>query len=767
MNPTQFSAMQQVLSAKYSTSFELAIACAEAGVKVFPLAPTGKTPLAGSNGFKDSTTDVNQITDWFRRTKSVVALPATMNALVIIDLDVDEDKDAVAHFEALEDTHGAVETFTVRSPRGGLHLYFQHPSPAATQGQDEYIKQGTNIGAPGFDVRTQGYVIAPSPEKNNGKVYEVIDDSPIAELPAWLHDYVTQTKSLTTYDVSAYDDGDGSGPAEGGRNDYLSRIAFKMFKEGDGPDEMLEKLAQINADCVPPLPSNDLITIVNGKFNSGIAPGVKFEDAATRLGAVLHSNEIEPLMQPYEKKFDPLRMPTSRDDVRLNALLQEFVYIENGTQVASVLKRRDPVSKLAEWKHSHPGTHTYEVDGKTKHEKLVDGWLRWCLKCRGELFAPGESRIVERDSLNYFNVWAEPNHEDDGQDPALFLEHCERILPYATERKIFLDWLAYKVQNPAKRAYAILMVANDTQGIGRSSIGKAIEHALGQGVRPLTYEQFAGTGGQSSFDDWQHGLLLGIVNEAVDASTGKPHDKRTAAYELIKMRVDNLVVSNVTVNKKGGTTWLTDIYSNFIIFSNHNDAFPLPKDDRRVCVLRNDASQPSDEYFHRVIDPMRTSMVEAARIYHWLKRRDVSQFSAGIAPMTTGKDQMIHSAGSFVDEVVAYVKEAAPGALMTPTQWMEWCRFMWREYTDDGESIPSMMVPVFAKIYKRFSYAHPDGSSASRVRIGGKQDYVRVINRDWLSQNSFEGFGPTSDMMRTEAEKNAKPALPRPMHVVP
>ena len=483
MNPTHFSAMQQALSAKYSTSYELAIACAEAGVKVFPLAPAGKTPLAGSNGFKDSTTDVNQITDWFRRTKSVVALPATMNALVIIDLDVDEDKDAVAHFEALENKHGAVETFTVRSPRGGLHLYFQHPSPAATQGQDEYIKQGTNIGAPGFDVRTQGYVIAPSPEKNNGKVYEVIDDSPIAALPQWLLEYVTQTKSLTTYDVSAYDDGDGSGPAEGGRNDYLSRIAFKMFKEGDGPDEMLEKLAQINADCVPPLPSSDLITIVNGKFNSGIAPGVKFEDAATRLGAVLHSNEIEPLMQPYEKKFDPLRMPTYSGSDALHALLQEYVYIESGRQVGSVLRRSNKVAKLSEWELMHPGSYAYEVDGNTKHAKLVDGWKNFSKKCIAEVYVPGALPIVERNGLEYFNTYQLPLHPEVEGEPETFLEHVEYLLPDAREREYFLDWLAYKAQNPDRRAPAVMMVAKDVYGLGRSTLGDAIANAFGGGVR--------------------------------------------------------------------------------------------------------------------------------------------------------------------------------------------------------------------------------------------------------------------------------------------
>ncbi len=81
------------------------------------------------------------------------------------------------------------ETFTVRTPRegGGWHLYFKWPG----------FPVRSSAGALGkkIDVRGDGgFCCAPgSPHKGGGR-YEITDDVPLAEAPAWLLDWLRKQK---------------------------------------------------------------------------------------------------------------------------------------------------------------------------------------------------------------------------------------------------------------------------------------------------------------------------------------------------------------------------------------------------------------------------------------------------------------------------------------------------------------------------------------------------------------------------------------------
>ena len=62
------------------------------------------------------------------------------------------------------------------------------------------------------------------------------------------------------------------------------------------------------------------------------------------------------------------------------------------------------------------------------------------------------------------NSWTEPLHSHTDLLPEVFLEHIQYILPIIPEQECFLDWLAYKIQHPASRSYAIVMVADNVFG---------------------------------------------------------------------------------------------------------------------------------------------------------------------------------------------------------------------------------------------------------------------------------------------------------------
>lgn len=130
---------------------------AAAGVPVFPVAPRDKVPLIRhGRGFHDATTDLRQVEAWWRRSPQAnIGIPTgAVSGLVVVDVDVH----GTNGYDALNraDRAGLIAgwEFLVRSPTGGLHVYY----PAA-----ESIEQRSwQAGNAGIDFRGDGgYIVAP------------------------------------------------------------------------------------------------------------------------------------------------------------------------------------------------------------------------------------------------------------------------------------------------------------------------------------------------------------------------------------------------------------------------------------------------------------------------------------------------------------------------------------------------------------------------------------------------------------------------------
>ena len=218
-------------------------AYAEKGILVFPCRPD-KSPYT-PKGFGDATTDPRKITAWWTRwPEARIGVPTGPRFWV---LDVDK-------LAALEGLAGKLpDTWTVRTPRGGLHLYFR---PA------EGIGNGTGNLPEGIDVRGMGtgYVLAPpSPG------YKVENKAPIAEAPGWLLEAVRRdprtsessgerpAKTRTCIDV------EGPPIPAGTRNTILASIAGRLHDGTRNPAQLAADLEGINAArCQPPLPAAEV-----------------------------------------------------------------------------------------------------------------------------------------------------------------------------------------------------------------------------------------------------------------------------------------------------------------------------------------------------------------------------------------------------------------------------------------------------------------------------------------------------------------------------
>src|SRR5215212_4098305 len=97
-----------------------------------------------------------------------------VSGVLVLDVDGPEGEEELQK-------RGHPVTPMVRTPGGGLHLYFKHP--------EQHVRTGIRV-APGLDVKASGgYVVAPPSVGANGKPYEWIlspEEAELADPPEWL-----------------------------------------------------------------------------------------------------------------------------------------------------------------------------------------------------------------------------------------------------------------------------------------------------------------------------------------------------------------------------------------------------------------------------------------------------------------------------------------------------------------------------------------------------------------------------------------------------
>lgn len=264
---------------------------AQRGFRVFELLPnekrprpvqtidpaTGKRVWSAKGWLQRATSDVLEILGTWRNDSNIGI--ATGGDLFVLDVDTKGGKDGMASLAALGIP---TDTFTVRTPSGGLHLYFD------PQGE-EFASAVEQLG-PGLDVRSwHGLAVAPG-SSIDGREYTILHDRPIAPLPAKLrelcrarptkvadrhaHDAATDDPAATAAAVAFLTSPQTPVAVEGAGGDNTTiRVANRVMDFGIGPDTCAElMLEHWNDRCAPPWDYDDLHRKVASAANSRQEP---------------------------------------------------------------------------------------------------------------------------------------------------------------------------------------------------------------------------------------------------------------------------------------------------------------------------------------------------------------------------------------------------------------------------------------------------------------------------------------------------------------
>lgn len=232
---------------------EIALYYATRGWPIFPLVPRGRTPVIprrmGGRGCHDATTLAAQIEEWWSCwPKANIGLATgSKSGLGVVDIDVKNGKPGMASMASIN----LPLTLTVRTPTGGLHLYYKMPPLLSLGCRTDLL--------PGIDWRGNGgYVVAAGSVTRAG-AYEIIRREPIVELPATLIALIRRRRPRATTNTDGV-----TVIAEGTRDDTLARIAGSLRRYGIGEPAIYRSLQAVNADhCRPPLEDDHLKRIAH------------------------------------------------------------------------------------------------------------------------------------------------------------------------------------------------------------------------------------------------------------------------------------------------------------------------------------------------------------------------------------------------------------------------------------------------------------------------------------------------------------------------
>lgn len=221
----------------------------------------GKHPRT-KKGLADASTDAALIREWWKRwpDANVGIRTGAISGLAVLDIDGDEGK---ASLLSLQEAHGQLpptqRAFTGRADangnRKGCHYFFAMP--------DGGLRNSAGVAGKSVDVRGDGgYVVAAPSKHASGLTYQWIkSDAPVAAMPDWLVDVLTQRnlELVAAPRASAPPAPQENTFGEGRRNAGLTSLAGALRAKGLAVVELeAAMLAENRNRCKPPLPDSEV-----------------------------------------------------------------------------------------------------------------------------------------------------------------------------------------------------------------------------------------------------------------------------------------------------------------------------------------------------------------------------------------------------------------------------------------------------------------------------------------------------------------------------
>lgn len=168
----------------------------EHGWCVFPVLPFDKVPAVEDWPSRNSGDPDYILREWPGPDHNI-GIACGASGLLVADLDVKHRKDGIYDFEQIIGG-GWPETYTVRTPSGGLHFYFRLPGDGWGNSRGTLPTSIDIRGSGGYVLGAGSVIATASYEVISGGTYEVISDAPVIPLPRVLAEMISTRKPVSS-----------------------------------------------------------------------------------------------------------------------------------------------------------------------------------------------------------------------------------------------------------------------------------------------------------------------------------------------------------------------------------------------------------------------------------------------------------------------------------------------------------------------------------------------------------------------------------------
>lgn len=306
-----------------------------------------------------------------------------------------------------------------------------------------------------------------------------------------------------------------------------------------------------------------------------------------------------------------------------------------------------PVAHFVQMYKGNPMAHPTRTVGRGANERpaTVESADLWLESPRRNMvtdvvYAIGRDRYLRTPQGDAaVNLWTPMKRIRVESDISLFHQHIAFLLPNADDRERFLDWLAHCEQKPEQLPHHGWLMWTESFGIGRNWVASVLTRVWSGEVAP-SLDLVALLSG--SFNNAISCKRMAVVDEI---HIGTNNSLFTMAARLRQLMTEEIRI----INPKYGKLTAEFNTTRWLIFSNHDDALPIPEDDRRFEVVKNPSEVQSENYYARLYKALDDPDFIAG-VAHFLATRDISQYNAGARPrLTAAKRNVIESSTPQLD----------------------------------------------------------------------------------------------------------------------
>ena len=271
------------------------------------------------------------------------------------------------------------------------------------------------------------------------------------------------------------------------------------------------------------------------------------------------------------------------------------------------------------------------------------------------MYMPGLEALYSINGVSYVNSYTDHEIPElptdftsaDEQAIEIFLYHFEHLIANERDRRLFLDYITYIVQNPGQRVnWAVLL--QGTEGDGKSFFARILKAVLG----PSNVNGISGKRLEEKYNPWAEGGLVCFVEDV------RLHGaNRFDAINTLKPMITNEMVEIRRM--------MTNVYEvintmSYIMTANLKDAMPVGDEDTRIFPIFSRYQTPASIDAFKMANPdyyvrLHSILGFGGAIRKYLLERELSDdFDAKArAPKSSARREMIALNATPEDQALA------------------------------------------------------------------------------------------------------------------